>query len=46
VTASPHNDDFPLWTPDGHKIVTGANPGLSWRSADGSGAEDALTKKP
>jgi serine/threonine protein kinase len=44
VTASPHNDDFPLWTPDGHKIVTGANPGLSWRSADGSGAEDALTK--
>ena len=43
VTASPHNDDFPVWTPDGQKIVTGASPGLVWRPADGSGAEEALT---
>jgi Tol biopolymer transport system component len=43
VTASPHNDDFPVWTPDGQKIVTGSGPGLFWRSADGSGGDEALT---
>jgi serine/threonine protein kinase len=44
VTTSPRNDDFPIWTPDGQKIVTGSNPGLVWRPADGSGADEALTK--
>jgi serine/threonine-protein kinase len=43
VTASPQNDDFPVWTPDGQKIVTGSGPGLVWRSADGSSADEALT---
>jgi serine/threonine-protein kinase len=44
ITTSPRNDDFPVWTPDGQKIVTGANPGLVWRPADGSGADEVLTK--
>src|SRR5262249_48807168 len=43
ITSSPRNDDWPVWTPDGQKIVTGANPGLVWRPADGSGASETLT---
>ena len=36
-------NDFPVWTPDGQKIVTGTGPGLFWRPADGSGADEVLT---
>ena len=44
ITNNPRNDDFPVWTPDGQKIVTGATAGLFWWPADGSGAGEALTK--
>ena len=43
VTSSPRNDPFPVWSPDGRRIVTGDGPGLVWRPADGSGADEALT---
>jgi serine/threonine-protein kinase len=43
VTSSPRNDPFPVWSPDGRRIVTGDGPGLVWRPADGSGADETLT---
>ena len=43
VTSSPRNDPFPVWSPDGQRIVTGDGPGLLWRPADGSGADERLT---
>jgi Tol biopolymer transport system component len=43
VTSSPRNDPFPVWSPDGRRVVTGDGPGLVWRAADGSGADEPLT---
>jgi eukaryotic-like serine/threonine-protein kinase len=43
LTFSPRNDAFPVWSPDGARIVTGDGPGLVWRPANGSGADEALT---
>jgi serine/threonine-protein kinase len=48
LTSDPAGDIWPLWTPDGRRIVfssnrAGAN-ALYWMAADGSAVEEALTK--
>ncbi len=48
-TFSPANDQYPVWTPDGQRIIfnsnraTGSN-NLFWQAADGSGTTQQLTK--
>jgi eukaryotic-like serine/threonine-protein kinase len=48
LTFDPANDFYPLWTPDGQRILfnSGATPGagnLYWRRADGNGPLERLT---
>ena len=42
VTFNPNDDSFPVWTPDGTRIVSGGTRGLFWRAADGTGGEEPL----
>jgi Tol biopolymer transport system component len=47
LTSDPALDSFPVWTPNGSRIVfnslrAGAN-GLLWRPADGTGTDERLT---
>ncbi|MDP3718720.1 MAG: protein kinase [Acidobacteriota bacterium] len=50
LTFEPAGDNFPVWTPDGRRIVyasSGAAPatsGLVWRRADGTGDAERLTE--
>jgi serine/threonine-protein kinase len=48
LTLDPGQDQFPLWTPDGRRVVFSANhdgqPNLWWQAADGTGAAERLTK--
>lgn len=48
VTEDPGRDGFPLWTPDGRRLMFGsAQSGatnLFWRQADGTGAVNRFTK--
>ncbi len=44
-------DGFPVWTPDGQRVVfasgvTGENANLFWRAADGTGTLEQLTDSP
>jgi serine/threonine-protein kinase len=47
LTLEPGQDQFPLWTPDGRRIIFSANhdgqPNLWWQAADGTGAAERLT---
>jgi len=47
LTLDPGQDQFPLWTPDGRRVVFSANhegqPNLWWQAADGTGAAERLT---
>ncbi|HYM26247.1 MAG TPA: protein kinase [Vicinamibacterales bacterium] len=50
VTTDPATDQYPLWTPDGDRVVFTSDrdgpPNLYWQRADGSGAAERLTKNP
>jgi eukaryotic-like serine/threonine-protein kinase len=43
-------DTYPVWTPDGRRIVFGSGesgpPNLFWKPADGSGTAERLTQSP
>ncbi len=47
LTFAPGIDAYPVWTPDGKRVVfwvsRGSASGLYWKPADGSGAEERLT---
>jgi len=48
LTLDPGQDNFPLWTPDGRRIIFSSNRGLGqpnlwWQAADGTGAAERLT---
>jgi serine/threonine-protein kinase len=48
LTLDPAQDWFPLWTPDGRRIVFssvrgGGQPNLWWQAADGTGTAEPLT---
>ena len=50
LTFDPGLDRFPVWTPDGRRVVfssvrAGA-PNLFWKAADGTGAAERLTDSP
>ncbi|MGH9784258.1 MAG: TolB family protein [Terriglobia bacterium] len=42
------NNTFPMWTPDGERLLFSSNrtgsPNLFWKPADGAGAEEQITK--
>ncbi len=46
LTFDEANDSFPLWTPDGKRIVffsgRGGKPAIYWKAADGTGREELL----
>jgi serine/threonine-protein kinase len=50
LTFDPGFDAWPIWTPDGRRIVftsgRGGTPNLWWRLADGTGADERLTTSP
>jgi serine/threonine-protein kinase len=51
LTFDPATDSFPVWTPDGQRIVfnsgrAGAGNDLFWKSADGTGQVERLTTNP
>jgi len=51
LTFDPAADHFPVWTPDGQRIVfdsgrAGASHNLFWRAADGTGQVERLTTSP
>ena len=54
VTTEPTNEEFPVWTPDGTRIVyrvftSSTDPGgssLAWKRADGTGAAQVLMRAP
>jgi serine/threonine-protein kinase len=50
LTAETGNNDFPLWTPDGNRIVflSDRNNAMSfyWKRADGTGPEEELLRVP
>jgi serine/threonine-protein kinase len=51
LTFDPAADQFPLWTPDGQRIVFGSDraeggSGLFWKAADGTGQVERLTTGP
>ena len=47
VTLDPGTDWFPVWTPDGRRIIFSSNrggqPNLWWQAADGTGTAERLT---
>ena len=47
LTLDPSTDGYPLWTPDGQRIIFSSNRGgamnLWWQAADGTGAAERLT---
>ena len=47
LTLDPGQDFFPVWTPDGRRIIFSSNrggaPNLWWQAADGTGAAEQLT---
>jgi serine/threonine-protein kinase len=48
LTLDPGQDNFPMWTPDGHRIIFSSNRGVGqpnlWsQAADGTGAAERLT---
>ena len=47
LTLDPGRDVFPVWTPDGHRIIVSSTRGgqlnLWWQAADGTGAAERLT---
>jgi serine/threonine-protein kinase len=48
LTLDPGQDNFPLWTPDGRRIIFSSDrgvgqPNLWWQAADGTGAAERLT---
>ena len=48
LTPDPTTDQFPLWTPDGEKVVFWSDtqpPGLFWRAADASGEGELLMER-
>jgi Tol biopolymer transport system component len=45
ITSTPESDFFPLWTPDGNRILftqRGSQVGLAWALADGTGVPEPL----
>jgi len=51
LTFDPATDSFPVWTPDGQRIVfnsgrAGAGNNLFWKAADGTGQVERLTTNP
>ncbi len=51
LTFDPAEDHYPVWTPDGQRIVfdsgrAGANHKLFWKAADGTGQAERLTTGP
>ena len=49
-TFQPGVDAYPVWTPDGRRLIFSSNRAglnnLYWKSADGSGPEERLTESP
>jgi serine/threonine-protein kinase len=43
LTFAPVADRYPLWTPDGRRIVWSAGSELVWKAADGTGQVERLT---
>jgi len=50
VTFDPSIDDYPVWTPDGRRLIFSSERGgtrsLYWQAADGTGAVERLTDSP
>jgi len=50
LTAATGNNDFPLWTPDGKRVVFQSDRnnamGFYWKQADGTGPEEELLRVP
>ena len=51
LTFDPATDHYPVWTPDGQRIVfdsgrVGASHNLFWKAADGTGQAERLTTSP
>ena len=44
VTFGPSLDTSPTWTPDSRRVVFASDGNLFWRTADGTGAAERLTK--
>jgi serine/threonine-protein kinase len=43
LTFGPPTKFFPVWTPDGHRVLFAKPGGLSWQPADGSGPAEQLS---
>ena len=50
ATVGPRLDTYPVWTPDGHRLLFGSDRAgarnLYWQAADGTGAAERLTESP
>ncbi|HEV8397815.1 MAG TPA: protein kinase [Vicinamibacterales bacterium] len=50
ATFDPRLDTYPVWTPDGHRLLFGSDRtgarNLYWQAADGTGAVERLTESP
>jgi hypothetical protein len=42
TTESTSGNNYPVWTPNGHRVVFRTNAGLFWMAADGSGRAQAV----